>query len=555
MAGNGSVRVPPDSTGKIVDGTSLSVGGVTVIRQRIVIGDPVASAGFAVVSAGRLQTFAVVAAGTAHIGEVNISVMPAVVLAAGAAHIGEVNISVFPALVAGSAHIGEVNISTMPAVALAAGAAHIGEVNISTMPAVALAAGAAHVGEVNISLMPAVVLAAGAAHVGEVNISLMPVVSVTGGVAISGTAVCVNSGVYDSSSGSTTTVRVGDSANSAIRVNVVAGGAGGGIVFGANQDGLSATAAPVLVGGRDSAGGGLVRTFLTDSSGRPFVNVNGTVTVTGTGLGVSGTVAVTGTGLGISGTVAIGAGAAHIGEVNISVFPALVAGTAHIGEVNISVMPAVVLAAGAAHIGEVNISVFPALAAGAAHIGEVNISLMPQVVLAAGTANIGAVSLGAQVAGGVSVTVASVVVLAGFGSKISAGATATATTAWVDPNGRAVTVLNHPSIVASATQGPQNKDITATAMTTLVASAGANCVYVTGILVTNGSTTMTGVAFCSSDQSAAPQVVAYIAANGGGFNKDFHPPWKLSAGTALQGRIFPTAALSVTSVISFYVGP
>lgn len=552
MAGNGSVRVPPDSTGKIVDGTSLSVGGVTVIRQRIVIGDPVASAGFAVVSAGRLQTFAVVAAGTAHIGEVNISVMPAVVLAAGAAHIGEVNISVFPALVAGSAHIGEVNISTMPAVALAAGAAHIGEVNISTMPAVALAAGAAHVGEVNISLMPAVVLAAGAAHVGEVNISvmpavvlaagaahigevnisLMPVVSVTGGVAISGTAVCVNSGVYDSSSGSTTTVRVGDSANSAIRVNVVAGGAGGGIVFGANQDGLSATAAPVLVGGRDSAGGGLVRTFLTDSSGRPFVNVNGTITVAGTGLGVSG-------------TIALGAGAAHIGEVNISVFPALVAGTAHIGEVNISVMPAVVLAAGAAHIGEVNISVWPALAAGAAHIGEVNISLMPAVVLAAGAANIGTIQ-----AISANVNIAGLVRMSGS----TTAANKTKIMPWCDKFGRLITGV-HPSIVAGATQGPQSFLMTASATVVMVASGGAAVsIYVTGVMVTNGSGTLLQMKIFEGAHTASAEVVAWCAANGGGFQTKFDPPWQLSAGTALGACQVP-GALTAHVMVQYYLGP
>lgn len=235
---NGFVQVPPDSSGKRVDCVSLSAGGQTVVRQTVVIADPTKSAGYAIVSGGQqlvkgaftlgsgtnqigylqkisasvtVQGNVALNAGAAHIGEVNISLMPAVVLAAGAAHVGEVNISTMPAvnisampavaLAAGAAHIGEVNISVMPAVVLAAGAAHIGEVNISTMPQVSVlnVAGSAMIGAVsvgaiasitapiNISAMPAVVLAAGAAHVGEVNISIMPAVVLATGANTIGT--------------------------------------------------------------------------------------------------------------------------------------------------------------------------------------------------------------------------------------------------------------------------------------------------------------------------------------------------------------------------------
>jgi hypothetical protein len=444
MSNNGSTQVPPNSTGNLIDCSSLSSGGVTVYRQRVVISDNARSANFATVSAGSLQVIVTnnpvvtgqvsIAAGTSKIGFIG-KISAGVVVSGQVSVTGSVAVS---SLGAGANHIGEVNISIMPAVVLAAGTNNIGTIQAISAP-VTLANGAT----VNISTMPSVVLAAGVANIGT----------------------------------------------------------------------IQAISAPV--------------------------------------------------------TLANGA------TVNISVMPALVAGTAHIGEVNISIMPAVVVTS---ITNAINVSAMPTvnvnlaaqsagftvavslgtqvvLAAGSANIGTIQAISAP-VVLAAGTNNIGAVSLGAQVASGISVTAASVVMLAGFNSKVSAGAAgASAGAAWVDPNGRFVAVLNHPSIVASATQGPQNKDITATAFTTLVASAGANCIYVTGLLVTNGSSTQTPVAFCSSDQTAAPQVVAYLAANGGGFNKDFHPPWKLSAGTALQGRIFPTGGLSVTSVICFYVGP
>lgn len=356
--------------------------------------------------------------------------------------------------------------------------------------------------------------------------------------------------------------------------------AGSFTVGGGQVGNASATVGSVLtlIGGMD---GSLARVALTDAAGH-FV-VTGTVALAagtsniGTINNISATVVVSGS-LSIGGfagnssvTAAssftlIGGTDGSLGRVALmdAAGHQIISGTVALTTLNglgkidgISANVNVVLQAGANNIGTINnISAAIVLAAGAANIGSINnISANVNVVLQAGTANIGAVSLGAQVAAGTSVTAASVVVLAGGTSRVSAGITGSAAVSWLDPNGRGVMVLNHPSIVASATQGPQNKDITATAFATLVASAGASFVYVTGILVTNGSASVTGVAFASSDQTAAPQVVAYLAANGGGFNKEFNPPWKLSTGTALQGRIFPTAALTVTSVISFYVGP
>lgn len=212
MANNGSTIVPPNSTGNAIDCSSLSVGGVVSYRQRVVIADNTRSANFALVSAGSLQVLVEntvnvggavslaagtskigflqkisasvtvqgnvgLNAGTNHIGEFNISLMPAVVLAAGTAHAGEFNISLMPAVVVTSI-TNAINVSAMPAVVNAAGTNHIGEVNISLMPAVALAAGAANIGSIN-NISAAVGLAAGTQHIGEVNISIMPAVVVT----------------------------------------------------------------------------------------------------------------------------------------------------------------------------------------------------------------------------------------------------------------------------------------------------------------------------------------------------------------------------------------
>lgn len=618
MANDGSVVVPPDSTGKKVDCSSLSVAGATVYRQRVVIGDPTRSAGLALVSSGALQVVNV--AGTANIGAVSIG--------AGTAHMGEVSVVGAVTVsntvtisgqvsVTGSVAISNnINISAMPSVVLAAGAANIGtiqaisatvNVNIAAQSAgltLAVSLGTA----LNISAMPAVVIAAGTNNIGTLN-GISATVIVAGSLSIGGFA--GNSSVTAASSftliggtdGSLGRVALMDAAGHQIISGTVALAAGaanigtinnisaavviaagtanigtinnisatvlvaGSFTVGGQTGNASATVGSTytLIGGMD---GSIGRVALTDAAGH-FV-VTGTVALTTlNGLGKID-------GISANVNVVLQAGANNIGTINnISAGIVLAAGAANIGTIN-NISAAVGLAAGTQHIGEVNISVFPALVAGTAHIGEVNISLMPvvsvnitaasagvvlgvslgtQVVLAGGTANIGAVSLGAQVAGASGVTAGSTVILAGCGSRVSGGATMSAAVAWVDPNGRSVVVLNHPSIVASATQGPQNKDITATAFATLVASAGANCVYITGILVTNGSSSLTGVAFAGSDSTAAPQVVAWLAASGGGFNKDFHPPWKLSAGTALQGRIFPAAALTVTSVISFYVGP
>lgn len=105
------VQVPPDSTGKKVDASSLDVGANSVIRQRIVIGDNASISGFAAVIGGAL----------AITGTVNISAGPSVVIATGSNNIGTVNVSNTPSVVlaTGTNNIGTVNVSNTSSVIVA----------------------------------------------------------------------------------------------------------------------------------------------------------------------------------------------------------------------------------------------------------------------------------------------------------------------------------------------------------------------------------------------------------------------------------------------------
>lgn len=214
MAGNGSVTVPPDSTGKIIDCTSLSVGGAIVVRQRIVIADPTASAGFAAVTAGALQVNVqnkVAISGSVAISGTIDKISAAVALAAGAANIGFINnISAPVVLAAGTNNIGFIN-GISATVNVAGSFAISGTIDKISAPVV-LAAGANNIGfidkisaavaistmpNVNVSAMPtinvnpvaisgSVVLAAGVNNIGTLN-GISATVNVAGTVAVSGT--------------------------------------------------------------------------------------------------------------------------------------------------------------------------------------------------------------------------------------------------------------------------------------------------------------------------------------------------------------------------------
>lgn len=465
MANNGSTVVPPNSTGNAIDCSSLSVGGIVAYRQRVVIADNTRSANFALVSAGSLQVIVENASvvvsgqvslgpGTSNIGSIN-NISAAVQLAAGTAHVGEFNISLMPAVVnaAGTNHIGEVNVSLMPAIVVTSITNQVQISNISATVNVAgslaigaLAAGTNHIGEVNISLMPAVVIAAGTNNIGFIN-GISATVNVAGSLTI------------------------------------------GGIAGGTSS---SAASSFTLIGGND---GSIARVALMDAAGHQI----------------------------ISGTVALAAGAANIGTINnISAAVGLAAGTQHVGEVNISIMPAVVLAAGTAHAGEFNISLMPAvvLAAGTANIGTIQaISANVNVVLQTGTNNIGTVQ------------------------AISAAVSLVANTAY------------HPTAAPSASHGPKTVSMTASATVALIAAPGASLsIYVTGILATNGSTTLTQLQMYEASATATPVIAPFLAASGGGFSTQFDPPWRISANTALNARLKPSVGATVCVTLNFYVG-
>lgn len=201
---NSFVQVPPDSTGKAVDATSLDVGATTVYRQRIVIGSDTGTA-----------TFAEVLSASAVAASHGLVVRPCtatVVVASGTINVnGGVAIS-------GTATV-------VGVMELTAGTANIGFLN-SISRTVQVAVGTPFIIQ---GISTTVQVAIGTPF--TIN-NISAVVAVTGGVAISGTATVVNAtaspmmiAAIDVTDGSR--VNVGDSANTAIRVNIVAGAAGG----------------------------------------------------------------------------------------------------------------------------------------------------------------------------------------------------------------------------------------------------------------------------------------------------------------------------------------
>lgn len=499
MSNNGTTVVPPNSTGNAIDCSSLSSGGVTVYRQRVVLADNTHSANFATVSAGSLQVI-VENASLVVSGQVSVT--------------GSVAVST---LGAGTNHIGEVNISLMPQVSVlnVAGTAHIGEVNISLMPAVVVTS---ITNAINVSAMPNVTLAAANNTVGAVTVA----------------------GFIDPSGNQRNVV---DSVNTALRVNVVAGGAGGGIATGPVAVGASVTAGnnPVLMGGVD--GSSFARNLRVDATGgliisniSATVNVAGSFTVGGQTGGTSATAGSTYTLVGgmdgaigrvaltdanghfvITGTVALAAGAAKIGylqkisaSVTVQGNVGLNAGTNHVGEVNISLMP---------QVSVLNV-------AGTAHMGEVNISLMPAVVLAAGTNNIGTVQ---AISATVNVNIAA------------------------QSSGFLLNVTNNMRgtlAIPSASHGPITTQVgSGSATATLVVSAGAASIYVDGLICVNGGGALCTINILEKSLSAA--VVQFLAANGGGFSHNFDPPWKISAGASLQAFLNSGGPVLVT--VNFHV--
>ena len=471
--GDSNVRVPPDSTGKKIDAASLDVGVDTVYRQRIVLADNAATQEFATVVGGILQVG----------GTVNLSATAAVS--------GTVNIS-GTVQVAIATPFTINNISATVNAVLGAGTSNIGSINnISRTVAAVLAAGTANIGTIN-NISAAVALAAGTANIGSINnVSATVNVAIATPFTVNNISATVNTVAVISAflDGSGQSRNLVDSANLALRVNVVTGGGAG--------------ANPVSI----AAG----------TSNIGFINnISATVVVAGT-VALAAGAANIGTVNNISGTVAavLGAGAANIGTINnisATVTAVLGAGSANIGTLNgISATVSVVLAAGTANVGRIN-----DISATVTVSGNVNISATVTAVLGAGVANIGSVN-------NISATV--MVAVAGYTPATMA--------------------------IMSASHGPKCVTASTSANVTLVASPGAGLfVYVTQLMVGNNSSTKTLARIGTS--ASISTVVQPLAADGGGFVLNFDPPWKLSASEAAVCSVKPNVS-QVYFTINFYV--
>jgi hypothetical protein len=282
--------VPTDGSGKKVDAASLDVGADTVFRQRIVLADNAATQEFATITGGILQVG----------GNVNLSATATVAgvvgLTAGTANIGSINHISRTVEVTVSTPFTVNNISRTVSVVCATPFILQG---ISTTVNVAVATPFT---VNNISATVAAVLGAGAANIGSIN-NISATVTVAGNVNISATATVVLGSVADFTAGSA--VRVGDSANGALRVNIVAGGL-------ASQVSLAAGTANIGILNNISA-------TVQVAIGTPFTvnNISATVAaVLGAGAANIGSINNISATVTVAGVVGLTAGAANIGHLN-----------------------------------------------------------------------------------------------------------------------------------------------------------------------------------------------------------------------------------------------
>ena len=124
--------------------------------------------------------------------------------------------------------------------------------------------------------------------------------------------------------------------------------------------------------------------------------------------------------------------------------------------------------------------------------------------------------------------------------------------AWADRFGRLVVVKNFPSDVSAAAHGPVTLTKTTDTIEDVIAApAAGQSIYVTGLSCSN--TSVTGVRIDISDGSTVRDSM-FLAADGGGYVKQFDPPWELTAATALRA----TASAAVTDIrinAHFYIMP
>lgn len=498
---SGYVQVPPDSTGKKVDCTSISSGAV---RQVVTVGDPTTSSGLATVTGGRLNVNASVGTVTVQgnvsatiigsLPNINVSSMPAVNISA----MPNVNINGISATVtiAGTVAVsgGSLAVSNnigVDRIVQTVNAVLTQAINISSMPAISVGP---------ISTIDKISQTVLAVITNNINISSMPAISIGPISTIDKISATVLAAITNR-----------------ISIDSISGIA---TVVGQTAQSLSgALSWPVLVGGIDT--GGLVRTLKTNANGELTVNVSSMPAISVGPIStidkISATVQVAGVvTMPTSLVAANGQTATVIGKVLVVTDTndyVYVSGPKAPGSPASGYYPVQM----GGIDGSGNARQLKMDTSGNVQVGIVGTATVTGVVtLGAGSANIGTIN-------GISAT---------------------------------VTVVNsYPRAVASASHGPVTKSLSASASVALVAAPGAaQSIYVTSMLVTNGSPTLTQLQVYEASATAAPTLAPYLAASGGGFQHTFDPPWKVSANTALNARLKPSVGGVVTVTINFVVG-
>lgn len=193
---------------------------------------------------------------------------------------------------------------------------------------------------------------------------------------------------------------------------------------------------------------------------------------------------------------------------------------------------------------DVDVTRLPALVAGSANIGDVDLlSIAAGVTVEA----VGDVAHDAAAAG-------NPVLVGGRANNAEPAAVADADAVymWMTQKGAVVTAPRFPANLVTATHGPAVGTLTTTSNVAVVAAPGVGqSIYVSGILVTNGSATLTRVDYKDGTTTRGSGVAA---ASGGGFFQTFEPAWKLAANAALNFAL-SVAVTDVRVVVMFYVAP
>jgi len=172
-------------------------------------------------------------------------------------------------------------------------------------------------------------------------------------------------------------------------------------------------------------------------------------------------------------------------------------------------------------------------------------------VIGAGTSNIGTIN---NISATVNVAVATPFTVNNISRTVSCVITNNITIDFISATVTVTTanpyVLNTPSV----SHGPLMVVRSVSATATLIAAPGAGLhVYVTMLAVTNGGTNATTLNVGSS--ASLQTVNMYLAAGGGGYVINFDPPWKNFSNEAVLVRVKPNTGGNCFINSNFYVAP